>query len=239
MPPTVVAPTTPCAIAAARSRGPTLRASAVKRPSSSSVRPTRSSPSRTPIVAGTPPAARTRRSLSRPTSMPSPGGKPCATSVVSSATTGRRSASACPTSSEIWNRSITALSLVSRRSVLRQRAPAPARRRGSRRRARRPRPSCRRPRRGTAGSSTLAEADAARAALQHPLAARPARRRRSAPRPRSRTRSPGGAPRSRSRKRSGPKSRIALQEERSTLTRRRAARPPVARPRRSASRRSA
>ena len=33
--------------------------------------------------------------------MPSPGGKPCATSVVSSATTGRRSASACPTSSEI------------------------------------------------------------------------------------------------------------------------------------------
>ena len=59
VPPTVVAPTTPWAIAAARSRGPTLRASAVKRPSSSSVRPTRSSPSRTPIVAGTAPAART------------------------------------------------------------------------------------------------------------------------------------------------------------------------------------
>ena len=48
----------------------------------------RSSPSRTPIVAGTAPASRTRRSLSSPTATPSPGGKPCATSVVSSATTG-------------------------------------------------------------------------------------------------------------------------------------------------------
>ena len=88
VPPTVVAPTAPWTIAAARSRGPTLRASALKRPSSSSERPTRSWPSRTPIVAGTAPASRTRRSLSSPTSTPSPGGKPCATSVVSSATTG-------------------------------------------------------------------------------------------------------------------------------------------------------
>ena len=46
-------------------------------------------PSSTPIVAGTAPAARTRASDSRPTATPSPGGKPCATSVVSSATTAR------------------------------------------------------------------------------------------------------------------------------------------------------
>ena len=87
VPPTVVAPTAPCATAAARSRGPTFRASASKRPSSSAVRPTRTSPSSTPTVAGTAPAARTCRSDSSPTATPSPGGKPWATSVVSSATT--------------------------------------------------------------------------------------------------------------------------------------------------------
>src|SRR5581483_11071784 len=91
VPPTVVAPTARCSTATARSRGPILRAPASKRSSSAAVRPTTTSPSRTPIVAGTAPAARTCRSDSRPTSTPSPGGKPCATSVVSSATTDRDS----------------------------------------------------------------------------------------------------------------------------------------------------
>ena len=55
-PPTVVAPTSPAIAQAARSRGPTLRASEVKRASSSSVSPTRTRPSSTPVVAGTAPA---------------------------------------------------------------------------------------------------------------------------------------------------------------------------------------
>ena len=63
-------------------------------PSSASVSPTTISPSRTPIVAGTAPPSRTAASEARPTSTPSPGGKPCATSVVSRATTPRPSASA-------------------------------------------------------------------------------------------------------------------------------------------------
>src|SRR5207253_1545182 len=58
VPPTVVAPTASWTAAAARSRGPTLRASALNRASSSAASPTRTSPSRTPTVAGTPPAAR-------------------------------------------------------------------------------------------------------------------------------------------------------------------------------------
>ncbi len=62
VPPTVVAPVARCSTAAARSRGPTLRADASKRASSSSVSPTTISPSSTPIVAGTAPAARTCRS---------------------------------------------------------------------------------------------------------------------------------------------------------------------------------
>src|SRR5439155_3648217 len=90
VPPAVVAPTAPCTAQAARSRGPTLRASAVKRSSSASESPTPTAPSSTPTVAGRAPASRTRRSASNPTATPSPGGKPCATSVVSSATTGRR-----------------------------------------------------------------------------------------------------------------------------------------------------
>ena len=52
VPPTVVAPTAPWTAAAARSRGPALRASGPKRASSSAVSPTRTSPSRTPTVAG-------------------------------------------------------------------------------------------------------------------------------------------------------------------------------------------
>jgi hypothetical protein len=87
VPPTVVAPTARCATQTARSRGPTLRAPASKRSSSSGVSPTRISPSRTPIVAGTAPASRRAVPDSAPTATPSPGGKPCAISVVSSATT--------------------------------------------------------------------------------------------------------------------------------------------------------
>ena len=87
VPPTVVAPTAPCA-AHARDRAgrpcAPRRRSGRARPRSS---PTTISPSSTPIVAGTAPAARTCRSDSSPTATPSPGGKPCATSVVSSATT--------------------------------------------------------------------------------------------------------------------------------------------------------
>ena len=58
----------------------------------------RTSPSSTPTVAGTAPAARTCASDSSPTATPSPGGKPCATSVVSSATTAPPPASASRTS---------------------------------------------------------------------------------------------------------------------------------------------
>ena len=82
VPPTVVPPTAPATAHAPRSRGPTLRASVVKRSSSSGSRPIRTTPSSTPTVAGTAPAARTRRSLSSATATPSGAGKPCATRVV-------------------------------------------------------------------------------------------------------------------------------------------------------------
>ena len=67
VPPTVVAPISPRATQTPSSRGPAFRADASNRSSSLSVSPTRISPSSTPIVAGTAPAARTRRSLSSPT----------------------------------------------------------------------------------------------------------------------------------------------------------------------------
>src|SRR4051794_3602107 len=110
VPPTVVAPTALCATATARSRGPSLRALASKRWSSASVRPTTISPSSTPIVAGTAPAARTCRSDSSPTSTPSPGGKPCATNVVSSATA-RGSASRTSSATRITRRRLVPLRL--------------------------------------------------------------------------------------------------------------------------------
>src|SRR6266508_3483753 len=81
VPPTVVAPTARWTTHAARSRGPALRASAPKRSSSAALSPTTIAPSRTPIVAGTAPASRARRSSSSPTARPSPGGKPGATIV--------------------------------------------------------------------------------------------------------------------------------------------------------------
>ena len=75
VPPTVVAPSAPCTQQAARSRAPTLRAAAPaspKRRSSASLRPTTSSPSRMPTVAGIAPAARTAASDDAPTAKPSP-----------------------------------------------------------------------------------------------------------------------------------------------------------------------
>ena len=75
VPPTVVAPTVPWTAQAARSRGPSLRASGVKRSSSSSVSPTTTRPSRMPIVAGTAPAARTRRLAREPDLDPGRGGE--------------------------------------------------------------------------------------------------------------------------------------------------------------------
>ena len=75
----------------ARSRGPSLRADSSNRSSSSSVRPTRISPSSTPIGRGHRAAVAHGCSEARPTSTPSPGGNPCAISVVSRATTPRSS----------------------------------------------------------------------------------------------------------------------------------------------------
>jgi hypothetical protein len=87
-PPTVVAPTAPCAARAARSRGPTGRGS---RPRSSSARPAPPAPCRRDGHGGRHgPASRTRASAAvRPRAV---ARKPCATSVVSGATTGRRRA---------------------------------------------------------------------------------------------------------------------------------------------------
>ena len=115
-------------------------------------RPIRIRPSRTPIVAGIAPAARTAASLARPVSTPSGAGKPWATRVVSSATTARSSSSAVRTSSPTWIRSRIRASLAiaraastppAARSAPRPRARGPARRRASRRRRRRPPPSSR------------------------------------------------------------------------------------------------
>ena len=151
-PPTVVAPTSPATAHAARSRGPSFLASESKRSSSSSPRPTRTRPSRTPIVAGVAPASRTARSMASPTSTPCGAGNPCATMVVSSATTARRSSSAARTSSESRMSSFTQRTLsASHRSAGRSarllRGRRQGRRRSSRPPARRPRPSCREPRR--------------------------------------------------------------------------------------------
>ena len=91
-----------------------------------------------PVVAGVAPAARTASSLSIPTSTPTGAGNPCATSVVSSATTGEPSASAVRTSSETTMSSLaTASTLALRGSGQRPRARGRARRRSTPRRARR------------------------------------------------------------------------------------------------------
>ena len=93
VPPTVVAPSAPCTAQTARSLGPSFGPTAPRlrsaRPRPPSVRPARRRPA-TPIVAGTAPAARTAASDAAPTSAPSGYGKPCATRVVSSATTQAR-----------------------------------------------------------------------------------------------------------------------------------------------------
>ena len=100
VPPTVVAPTAPCATHAARSRGPSLRASGVKRSSSVRVEPDREAAvedaDRGGHGAGRADGRLAREARPRPRAG---AGKPCATSVVSSATTARPSASAASTSS--------------------------------------------------------------------------------------------------------------------------------------------
>ena len=224
------------ALRRSRRRGRAARPCArrrVKRPSSSSVEPDaelrrrgrRSSPApRRP--------SRTRRSLSSPTATPSPGGKPCATSVVSSATTGRRSASAC--ADLVRDRAIRSVHGIAP-SCATQRAAASS--------------AELRPADEVAGRERVAGAgrvDDARPAAAGQLARRRSERRaRRASAPSSlpasgppmisllvlvREDDAGRSASSRSRKRSGPKSRIALHEERSTLTPRRAARPRAAPP---------
>ena len=63
------------------------------------VSPMRMAPSMTPMVAGVAPASRTICSSDNAVVTPSGCGRPCVTSVVSSATTGARTARACATSS--------------------------------------------------------------------------------------------------------------------------------------------
>ena len=90
VPPTVVAPTAPCTAAAARSRGPTLRARRVEPLELGSRQPDADARRRARRSSPAPRRPRARAARTRaPTATPSPGGKPCATSVVSSATTAR------------------------------------------------------------------------------------------------------------------------------------------------------
>src|SRR4051812_366041 len=97
---TVVAPCPPRVSTGARSRTPHLRTPSVSASSASdaSSSPTRSSPAMTAIVAGTAPCSRTAASISRATGRFSGRGSPWAMIVLSSATTGRPSASAVSTS---------------------------------------------------------------------------------------------------------------------------------------------
>ena len=107
---TVVAASPPLAITGARSRTPAFAntppsASSSRAPGS---RPMHGSPPTTAIVAGTAPSARTTASSSRATSRLRPRGRPCAISVLSSATTGPPEASASATSGSILSRELIA-----------------------------------------------------------------------------------------------------------------------------------
>ena len=111
VPPTVVAPSAPCATQAARSRGPALRASGAGL--AEALELLRREPDDDRAVEhadrcghGSFGPDRGLRASS-PTSTPTPGGKPCATSVVSSATTGPPSWRACCTSGAIRSNSVT------------------------------------------------------------------------------------------------------------------------------------
>ena len=99
---TVVAPLRPSARATGRSRTASLSrsGSAHTRSTCPEVRPTCGTPSRTAIVAGTAPPARTASSTWSAAVRFSGRGRPCASSVLSSATTGRPAASASATSGE-------------------------------------------------------------------------------------------------------------------------------------------
>ena len=149
--PAVVAPSAPCAAHAARSRGPTLRASgeSPKRSSCSSVSPTWMAPSMTPTVAGTAQATRTRRSASA-----ADRGSFAAREAVGDERrlerddrppSLERGAHLGMDAEELGHRAFRASLPSARRSGPRPRARARGRRRGSRRRRRRPRRSCRRP----------------------------------------------------------------------------------------------
>ncbi len=93
VPPTVVEPSAPWTTQAAMSRAPALRAfvpASANRCRAASSRPILTAPSAMPTVAGTAPAARTRSLGLQRAASPRPPENPCETSVVSSATTGRR-----------------------------------------------------------------------------------------------------------------------------------------------------
>ena len=100
VPPTVVAPARPVRLPRRDRAGPSFRADASNRASSASVSPTTSCAVEHADRGRHRAASRTAASDARPTATPSPGGKPCATSVVSSATTPVPSRSASRTSSE-------------------------------------------------------------------------------------------------------------------------------------------
>src|SRR3954449_10738178 len=99
---TVVAPLRRRAAATGRSRTPSLArpGSPAPRSTSSAVSPTCGTPSRMAMVAGTAPPARTAASTSSAAARLSGRGRPCASRVLSSATTGRPERSASLTSGE-------------------------------------------------------------------------------------------------------------------------------------------
>ena len=137
-----------------------------------------------------------RASIASPTSTPCGAGNPCATMVVSSATTARPSSRAARTSSESWmspftQRTLSASLRAAERSARLPRGRGRVRRRSSR-------PPARRPRRvvsrtsstGSASSLVAVERAPERAALEDPERRRMGDRRR-APRPRWQTRRRG------------------------------------------------
>ena len=133
---TVVEPQPPAATSAAKLPRLTFTgcAAAASRSSSGRVIPTRTVPSRIPIVAGIAPWARTASSRAAATRTPSGCGRPCVTSVVSRATTGLPAATAAATSAATWNRLLADEVMVSLPSSF----PQSFSRRTTRRAARRP-----------------------------------------------------------------------------------------------------
>jgi hypothetical protein len=100
---TVVAPSVPRATGTARSRVESLStpSAMASRSISAAPIPTRGTPWTTPTVAGVAPPSVTACSIARPTSRLRGRGSPWASTVDSSATTGRRPASAAATGDEV------------------------------------------------------------------------------------------------------------------------------------------